>query len=55
MEKKLKFAVRINSDAPSLTSVDVSTNTGKPAKYQLLSIPFYLTEQLHRLIENHIK
>ncbi|MCX7121558.1 MAG: AAA family ATPase [Gammaproteobacteria bacterium] len=50
-EKKSMFAVRVNSDFPTIASIDVKTNTGKAAKYTLLSIPFYLTEQIYRLIE----
>ena len=47
--KGLKVAIRINSDKPSSTPVHAQTNSGK-ADYQLLSIPFYMTEQIHRLL-----
>ncbi len=46
------IAVRINSDYPSLTSVEHKTALGETAKYRLLSLPFYLMGQLNRLIEN---
>ena len=49
-EKKLSQAVRINSDVPSVTLIDVKTSTGKPTKYTLISIPFYLIGQIHRLL-----
>ncbi len=49
-EKKLPIAVRICSDLPSITQVNMKTNTGKTAQYTLLSIPFYFTEQIHRLL-----
>jgi predicted AAA+ superfamily ATPase len=49
-EKKFSWAVRINSDFPSLTDVNIKTNTGKSAYYKLLSIPFYLLNQMHRLL-----
>lgn len=49
--KKLAFAVRINSDLPSLTPVQVKDHEGTQIEYKLLSIPFYLVGQLHRLIE----
>ncbi|MBN2479431.1 MAG: ATP-binding protein [Parachlamydiales bacterium] len=49
--KKRNFAVRINSDYPIIGPVEVKTSQGLPVKYTLLSIPFYLTEQLPRLIE----
>ena len=48
--KKRKRAVRINADAPSTVLVDLKTSNGASVAYQLLSIPFYLTEQLHRLL-----
>ncbi len=51
-EKKLSRAIRINSDFPSLTNIDIKTNTGKPVEYQLISIPFYLTGQIHRLLDS---
>ncbi len=49
--KNLTKAVRINSDHPSTTSIDINTSQGLNVKYQLLSIPFYLLEQLPRLIK----
>jgi hypothetical protein len=47
----IDFAVRVNADLPSLTGVDVKTTVGGPARYRLLSLPFYLIGQLHRLID----
>jgi len=49
--KKLPIAVRINSALPSATNVEVKNYTGEPVKYRLISIPFYLTEQIHRLLK----
>lgn len=49
--KKYPLAVRINSDFPSRCQVDVKDHLGKAIQYQLLSIPLYLTEQIHRLID----
>ncbi len=49
--KKLSFAVRINSDLPSKTSVRVKERLANAfIEYQLLSIPFYLIGQLIRLV-----
>lgn len=48
--KKLSLAVRINSDVPSLTPVNLKDTLGNEVQYRLLSIPFYLIGQLHRLI-----
>ncbi len=49
--KALSLAVRINSDLPSTTQVKVKDHAGKPVDYNLLSLPFYLLSQLHRLID----
>lgn len=49
--KKLSMALRINSDYPSTTNVDLKDNIGNPVKYILLSIPFYLMGQIHRLLD----
>lgn len=46
--KSLKLACRINADKPSITPVEIKTET--PARYTLISLPFYLTEQVHRLV-----
>lgn len=48
--KHKDFAIRINSDLPSLMDIQVKTTSGEDAKYQLLSIPFYLIGQLPRLL-----
>ncbi|NCT56653.1 MAG: ATP-binding protein [Legionella sp.] len=49
--KGLKQAVRINADHPSVVVVDTKIHTGEVVKYQLLSFPFYLIGQLHRLLD----
>ena len=48
--KKLSTALRINSDLPSQTDVQIKDHEGNDIKYTLLSIPFYLLGQVHRLI-----
>jgi len=45
------LAVRFNADYPSLTPVAFKTALGAEAKYALLSLPFYLIEQLPRLLD----
>ncbi len=52
--KKRKLAARINSDVPSMVDVDVKSHDGKSIHYQLLSIPFYLIEQLPRLLDEKL-
>jgi predicted AAA+ superfamily ATPase len=51
--KKLKVALRINSDLPSQTDVQVKDQDGNDVKYTLLSIPFYLMGQIRRLLEQN--
>jgi uncharacterized protein len=53
-KKGLSLAVRVNSDYPSVTDIDVKDTTGNPINYRLLSIPFYLLGQVHRLISDVI-
>ncbi len=50
-EKKLPLAVRINGDQPSVVDIAVNMQRGEMVKYKLLSIPFYLIGEIHRLIE----
>lgn len=49
--RKFTTALRINSDLPSVTSVNMKDAVGNPVKYQLISLPFYLTGQINRLLE----
>jgi len=48
-EKNLPWAIRINDDKPSIMTVTPSN--GAPFSYKLLSLPFYLMGQIHRLLE----
>lgn len=50
-EKHKKMAVRINSDHPQRGPVDLKDTMGTLIQYTLLSLPFYLIGQLHRLIK----
>lgn len=51
-EKKKTIAVRVNSDFPTIGPVSVKDALGSAIEYNLLSIPFYLVEQLDRLIKD---
>ncbi len=51
-EKKKLVAVRVNSDLPSLCPIQVKDFLGDSINYKLLSLPFYLLGQLHRLIRS---
>ena len=48
--KKLSQAVRINSDYPSCVTVHAKLFDGTPVEYNLLSLPVYLTEYIHKII-----
>jgi predicted AAA+ superfamily ATPase len=54
-EKKKTTAIRVNSDVPRLGSVHVKDSLGSAIEYNLLSLPFYLLGQLHRLIKSSEK
>jgi uncharacterized protein len=49
-ERNFKKAVCINSKKPGIIDVDVKTSKGQNSKYTLISIPFYLTEEIERLV-----
>jgi hypothetical protein len=48
--RHLDLAARVNADRPSATDIHVKTTAGVAVQFRLLSIPFYLTGQLHRLL-----
>jgi len=48
--KGFDVAVRVNSDYASVVNVEVKDHKGKQVCYRLLSIPFYLIGQLHRML-----
>jgi predicted AAA+ superfamily ATPase len=50
-ERELNVAVRINSEKISVTDIAIKTHIGSPANYKLISIPFYLTGELERLVQ----
>lgn len=51
-EKKKTIAIRINSDIPRIGPVQVNDSSGSLIEYTLLSLPFYLLGQIHRLIKS---
>jgi len=50
-EKKISLAVRVNSDKPSVVVAQIADQTTSPLEYKLISLPFYLLGQVHRLIK----
>lgn len=50
-EKPWAFALRFNADMPNFLSETIKLTDGGPITYKLLSLPFYLAEQLERLID----
>ena len=51
--KGLRLALRFNFEEPSITPVEVKDHTGTLVQYTLLSLPFYLAGQVHRLIDEY--
>ncbi len=49
--KHLSLAARVNSDIPRTINVTLKDNQGSPVNYVLLSLPFYLLSELHRLLQ----
>ena len=49
--KKYKLAVRFNSNTASLSKINVHLPDGNPVKYNLLSLPLYMAEELRRIIK----
>jgi predicted AAA+ superfamily ATPase len=52
--KNYTLAARINADLPSKTPITVKTRMGEKISYTLISIPFYLTGQIPRLLNEHL-
>lgn len=50
-EKKSSLAVRINSDKPSTVVTQIADHSTSLLQYKLISLPFYLLGQVHRLIK----
>jgi uncharacterized protein len=49
-DKKIDFAVRINSNTPVIENITNKLTTGEIISYKLLSIPFYLVFRVRSLI-----
>ena len=49
--KNLKTAIRINSDIPTKTNIEIKFHSEGLIKYQLLSVPFYLIGRIYQLLE----
>lgn len=41
-DKKLRFAIRVDENPPSLATINVATTQGDSVRYRLLSLPIYL-------------
>lgn len=48
--RNLQYAVRIYSGVLNITTINTKLSTGESVSYSLLSIPFYLIEELPRLL-----
>ncbi len=49
-EKECDLAVRFNSDQPSLAEATITYPGAHRASYRLVSLPFYLVEQVRRIV-----
>ena len=50
-EKGYNFAVRCNINQPLVENLRIKTTSGGQVSYRLLSIPVYMTERIHDLID----
>jgi uncharacterized protein len=50
-DKNLDLAVRIDANLPDVSKIAVKTTKGDPVAYTLISIPLYLSERLHPLLD----
>ena len=49
-DKRLSLAARLDTNPPSLQSMDLSTTRGQPVQYRLLNLPHYLTWRIGELV-----
>lgn len=52
-EKHWSFAIRFNANIPSLMQETAKLSDGRSVAYKLLSLPFYMAEQLKRLVKEN--
>ena len=50
-DKGLSLAVRLDTNPPSLQSMDLATTKGQAVRYRLLNLPHYLTWRIGELID----
>ncbi len=53
-QKKLRHAIRLDTNQPSVQVIGVKTTTGDTVSYNLLSLPLYMTESIPTGIEHLI-
>lgn len=51
-DKALDFAIRVDRNPPSFSTVEVKTTRGEPVSYRLLSLPTYLLWNLEAVLED---
>jgi uncharacterized protein len=49
-DKQLRIAVRVDSNPPSVQTIDLKTSQGNAVKYQLLSVPHYLAWNIGNIV-----
>ena len=53
-EKNLPLAVRLDTNPPTIQTIQVKTTIGQPVQYRLLSLPLYLAEHLDALMDESV-
>ncbi|OGT98286.1 MAG: AAA family ATPase [Gammaproteobacteria bacterium RIFOXYB2_FULL_38_6] len=51
--RKLEKAIRFNTDYPSVIEIKAEKESDQKFSYQFISLPFYLAEQISRLLNSH--
>ena len=49
-DKQLRKAVRVDSNPPTVQTIDLKTSQGNAVKYQLLSVPRYLVWKIGTML-----
>jgi hypothetical protein len=50
-DKRLSVAVRLDTNPPSLQTMNLATTQGQPVRYTLLNLPHYLSWRIGELID----
>jgi hypothetical protein len=45
-QKQLQYAIRLDTNPPSVQDIMMKTTTGEPVSYRLMSLPLYMAESI---------